>query len=98
MDNNLYVCINYKAKGDKVEDNYNLRIKDQSSQMGSKYLICGGIYNKNGGKLVYKARDFKEAMDLAHNNVFKKDKNDRFEEVKRDVLIIPSTIGKTSIV
>ncbi|WP_142413640.1 hypothetical protein [Hathewaya massiliensis] len=89
MDNNLYICINYKVKGEAQGEKYNFRIKNENNNNGSKYLICGGVYNKNGGKLVYKARDVKEAMELAQSNVFKNHKEDRFEEVKRDVVILP---------
>lgn len=89
MENNLYICINYKARGEIKGEDYNLSIKKEAINTSNKYLIGGGVYHRNGGKLVYKARNMKEAREFAEKNVFNKHKENKFEEVKRNIVILP---------
>ena len=41
-----------------------------------KYIMCAGKYDKNGWTLVFRARSFKEAEELANLNPFR-DKRER---------------------
>jgi hypothetical protein len=43
-----------------------------------KYIMCAGKYDKNGWTLVFRARSFEEAEELANLNPFtyKKDKDE----------------------
>lgn len=36
----------------------------------SKYLLCGGVINKNGGTIILQANDFNEAEQIVKNNPF----------------------------
>ena len=40
-----------------------------------KYIMCAGKYDKNGWTLVFRARNFKEAEELANLNPFMYKKN-----------------------
>lgn len=68
----LFVKINYKmdfnsrgikekGKGER-ESLHNSNFK--------KYLFCAGVYNKNGGTMIFQAKDLDEAKDIIYNNPF----------------------------
>lgn len=66
MNSKLCIKIYYKINNDQD-------IYEQVSK--NKYLIGGGLYNKDGGNLTFKARNLEEAKNIAnnisHNNKFK---------------------------
>lgn len=60
-------------------DNIRSLIIDRQGQYmdgQKKYIMCAGKYDKNGWTLIFRARSFKEAEELASLNPFtyKKDK------------------------
>ena len=66
MDNNgLFIELKYKADGMGLEG---MNLIQNTFKEGSKYLICGGILNKNGGKLIFKARTIEEANAFTKKN------------------------------
>lgn len=65
----LFVKINYKMdlgmKREKRESRNSL-----NNNSIRKYLFCAGVYNKNGGTMIFKANDIDEAKDIILNNPF----------------------------
>ncbi|GAA0729682.1 hypothetical protein GCM10008905_30040 [Clostridium malenominatum] len=61
MDKKLFIKIYYNVSGQEVEE----------LEGGSRYLIGGGFYNKEGGHFTYKARSLKEAKDIANDISYK---------------------------
>jgi hypothetical protein len=66
--NSLFIRINYKADGNYSELVRDEELINHTNNNSSKYLICSGICNKNGGSIIFKARDFKEAEEMLNNN------------------------------
>ncbi|MDO5516852.1 MAG: hypothetical protein Q4F66_04805 [Clostridium sp.] len=65
---NFFVKVNCK----NVDSIRSLIIDKQESYKGKedKYIMCAGKYDKNGWTLVFRARTFKEAEELANMNPF----------------------------
>lgn len=88
--NNLFVTINYKkdkfnmSNGDNISHRTTIRNGEVNS---SKYLIGGGVYNKNGGTVVFKAKNLEEIKQITLERPLIKD-----AFMKYDVVIIPKTI------
>ncbi len=64
----------------KNVDNIRSLIIDRQGQYASeqkKYIMCAGKYDKNGWTLIFRARSFEEAEELANLNPFayKRDKD-----------------------
>ena len=70
--NNLFIRVNCKEDQNYSElvSHHDLMIHTNNNS--SKYLICRGIFNKNGGTIIFKAKDFKEAEEMLNNNPFTK--------------------------
>ena len=66
--NNLFIRINYKAEGNYSELVKEDELRSYTDSSSSKYLICRGVCNKNGGTIIFKARNFKEAEEMLNNN------------------------------
>ena len=65
---NFFVKVNCK----NVDSIRSLIIDKQESYKSKedKYIMCAGKYDKNGWTLVFRARTFKEAEELANMNPF----------------------------
>ncbi|MCJ7691077.1 MAG: hypothetical protein MUO60_17430, partial [Clostridiaceae bacterium] len=64
----LLVKINYTQEGnDSLQIIYTESTKKVNNS--SKYLICGGRYNRNGGTIMFKAKNIEEATQIANNNL-----------------------------
>lgn len=64
----LLVKINYTQQGnDSLQIVYSTNTEKVNHS--SKYLICGGMYNRNGGTIMFKAKDIEEATQIANNNL-----------------------------
>ena len=65
---NFYVKLNCK----NVDNIRSLIIDRQEKYINQqgKYIMCAGKYDKNGWTLVFRARSFKEAEELANLNPF----------------------------
>ncbi|MBU3091080.1 hypothetical protein K2F40_06650 [Clostridium sp. CM028] len=86
----LLVKINYSQEGNEsLAITYTTNInKDNHS---SKYLICGGRYNRNGGTIMFKAKNIEEASEIANNNLVAKAGVNKYEYFK----LSTSEIGLT---
>ena len=65
---NFYVKLNCK----NVDNIRSLIIDRQGKHISQqeKYIMCAGKYDKNGWTLVFRARSFEEAEELANLNPF----------------------------
>ena len=64
----LWVKINYSQEGN---DSLAITYTESTDKVNhsSKYLICGGMYNRNGGTIMFKAKNIEEATEIANNNL-----------------------------
>ncbi|MEG0132885.1 MAG: hypothetical protein RR891_11320 [Clostridium sp.] len=63
--NDLLIELKYKANGEGLEGiNF---IEDNTVKAG-KYMLCGGVLNKDGGRLFFKARNIEEANEFTKKN------------------------------
>ena len=74
QEGNDSLAITYTASTDKVNHS-------------SKYLICGGMYNRNGGTIMFKAKNIEEATEIANNNLVAKAGSNKYEYLKRDYIV-----------
>ncbi|MBW9156134.1 hypothetical protein G9F71_024090 [Clostridium sp. FP2] len=78
----LWVKINYSQDG-----NESLAITYATSKgkvnHSSKYLICGGMYNRNGGTIMFKAKNIEEATEIANNNLVANAGSNKHKHIKR---------------
>lgn len=65
----IFVKINYKLNQEVKSQMKNFSAKHRDMNM-SKYLLCAGTYNKNGGTIIFQANDLREAEDIISNNPF----------------------------
>jgi hypothetical protein len=70
---NFFVKLNCK----NVDNIRSLIIDRQQnySNLQEKYIMCAGKYDKNGWTLVFRAKSFEEAEELANLNPFIHKKN-----------------------
>ncbi|MEG0772548.1 hypothetical protein [Clostridium sp.] len=57
--------LKYKADGKGLEG---MSFIENTMKEASKYMLCGGILNKNGGKLIFKARNIEEVNEFTKSN------------------------------
>ena len=85
-----------KNYGVFVKINYNLNKEEKSKLKNnkhnykenkfSKYLLCGGVINKNGGTIIFQANDFYEAEEIIRNNPFVNLESYSFEILSKNSL------------
>ena len=89
--NSLFVRINYKVENETKENQrYKAHIVKNDNE--KKRMICAGIYTKNGGMLIYKAKDMQEARDMAGNNIISRNESRKYIEVKKDIVSLPAEV------
>lgn len=82
----LLVRINYTQEGnDSLAITYST--STDKVNHSSKYLICGGMYNRNGGTITFKAKNIEEATEIANNNLVAKAGANKYEYLKRDYIV-----------
>lgn len=66
---NFFVKLNCKS----IDNIRSLIVDRQGNYINTKekYIMCAGKYDKNGWTLVFRAKTFKEAEELASLNPFK---------------------------
>ncbi|WP_373897275.1 hypothetical protein ACER0A_014005 [Haloimpatiens sp. FM7315] len=82
-DNNCFVKIAYEL-GDKeaAVKHYESKLNQiKNKSYNGKYLIGGGFYSKESGWLIFKAKDVKEAKELAYNNSFVRYKGIKYRKL-----------------
>lgn len=65
----IFVKINYKLD---IESKTKIKEKKMNYKEynSSRYMICGGTYNKNGGTFIFQANDLEEANKIINDNPF----------------------------
>jgi uncharacterized protein len=85
----LFVKINYNNNGRTYENNIG---NDKVSRSGDfnvkKYLLCAGVFNKNGGTMIFQANSMDEAEQIIQNNPFSKSLIYTYEILKGDVIAL----------
>lgn len=84
----LFVKINYKncennCKNNTADIRRNSKIEESPFK---KYLLCGGVLNKEGGTMIFQASNMEEAEAIAANNPFTGSKVYRYEILNGDVI------------
>jgi hypothetical protein len=64
---NLYVKINYKTLGNTEEAAIGRTKVNNGKISSSRYLICGGVYNRNGGSVIFTAKNLEEIKQVTVN-------------------------------
>ncbi len=81
----LLVKINYTQQGsDSLSIVYATNTNADKGKHSSKYLICGGMYNRNGGTIMFKAKNIEEATEIANNNLVARAGANKHNYIKRD--------------
>ncbi|WP_029451590.1 hypothetical protein [Clostridium algidicarnis] len=78
----LFVKINYK-----MDLGLRKKLNNESKAVNlkySKYLVCAGVYNKNGGTMIFRAKDINEAEDIVKNNPFSNTPMYSYEILSKD--------------
>ena len=78
----LWVKINYSKEGN---DSLEITYANNTNKVNhaSKYLICGGMYNRNGGTITFKAKNIEEATEIANNNLVANAGSNKYGYIKR---------------
>jgi len=63
--NDLLIELKYKAGGKGLEG---INFMEDNTIKESKYMLCGGVLNKEGGKIFFKARNIEEANEFTKRN------------------------------
>lgn len=61
----LFIELRYNKEGRGLEG---INFLEDNGNLGSKYLLCGGVLNRKGGKLLFKARTIEEANEFTKRN------------------------------
>lgn len=68
--NGLFVKINYKNTDNHRSTARRSSLEVSNNACLTKFLYCAGILNKNGGTMIFRAKDMDEADYIANNNPF----------------------------
>ncbi|MGL5244731.1 MAG: hypothetical protein ACRC7R_06090 [Sarcina sp.] len=79
----IFVKINYKLQGSIGNKRIHLA-KTYRDNSVNKYVLCGGVYNKNGGTIIFHANNFEEAEKIINNNPFIYAENYSFEILSKN--------------
>jgi uncharacterized protein YciI len=83
----LFVKINYNNNGGSTDNRNNTNNISKSKDMNvKKYLLCAGVFNKNGGTMIFQAKNMDEAEQIVHNNPFVGSMVYNYEILKGDVI------------
>lgn len=61
----LFIELKYGANGKGLEG---INFLEDTTVLGGKYMLCGGVLNRKGGKLLFKARSIEEANQFTKMN------------------------------
>lgn len=79
----IFVKINYKMdktmRGQKGHKAGTYRNSNDN-----KFVLCGGVYNRNGGTIIFHANNFEEAENIINNNPFIGASNYSFEILSKN--------------
>lgn len=65
----LFVRTDYKVQGAKVgAGDFNDHIKYLKGIAANRYFVGGGFLNRDGGMIIFKAKDLEEAKEISDND------------------------------
>ena len=79
----VFVKINYKMEG-LMKGQRGNRAGSYRNSKDNKFVICGGVYNRNGGTIIFHASDFAEAEKIVNNNPFINSREYSFEILSKN--------------
>ena len=82
----LFVKINFDNRGEAHRSEYEIKRSRTDKDELRKYLLCAGVFNKNGGTIIFQANNMEEAEDIAANNPFAKSNRYRYEILNGDII------------
>ncbi|OPJ63037.1 hypothetical protein [Clostridium oryzae] len=80
----IYVKINYKNSSRKKLLKQELHTSKGNSNF-TKFLYCAGMLNKDGGTMVFRARNLEEADFIANNNPFTNSELYKYEIINSSI-------------
>jgi uncharacterized protein YciI len=83
----LFVKIKYNNQGENRSNNMSGVAKSKDMNV-KKYLLCAGVFNKDGGTMIFQAENMAEAEQIINNNPFVGSKVYNFEILNRDVIAL----------
>lgn len=87
---NLFIKIDYNNSNSNFSSNYSgAHINCNNKINSTRYLIGGGIYNKNKGNFIFKVKDLEEANAIVNNNFLTKNNEVKYNEVKCNFFAVP---------
>lgn len=91
----LFVRIDYKIKGSKFgPTDFEDHLKYLKEVASKRYFIGGGFSNRDGGMIVFEAKDLEEAIKIASNDPIIKRKLYTYELFEWDLVILSDEIQK----
>jgi uncharacterized protein YciI len=86
----LFVKINYNNNGETSDNKINntSSVAKNKDMNVKKYLLCAGVFNKNGGTMIFQAKNMDEAEQIVSNNPFVGSRTYNYEILKGDVISI----------
>jgi uncharacterized protein len=85
----LFVKINYNNNGRTYENKSKSNKMSRSGDSNvKKYLLCAGVFNKNGGTMIFQASSMDEAEQIIQNNPFCGSPIYTYEILKGDVIAL----------
>ncbi|WP_040214274.1 hypothetical protein [Clostridium polynesiense] len=86
----IFVKINYKmdrTSSDIIKDK---KVNDMRNSIYNKYLACAGRLDKNGGTMIFQARDLTEAEEIIRSNPFTNNRFYSYEILSRNSIALNS--------
>lgn len=87
---NIFARLNYRNSNISSNKNYEtfkVNTGNKNNEINSKYWICGGIYNKYGRTMIFKAKNINEINEFTKS--IKQLKNTK---INYDVFMLPKSI------
>lgn len=81
----LYLKVSYKSKENSISS---LILKHDRKESINKYKVCGGMYSKNSGTIIFKINNLQEAYDVVNSTFITENDKNKYE-VKYKLLYMP---------
>ncbi len=86
----IFVKINYKLDRNENTIAKDKRVNDIKNSIYNKYIACAGTLNKNGGTMIFQAKDLSEAEEIINSNPFIYNKFYSYEILSKNSIALSS--------
>ncbi|SHI87385.1 hypothetical protein SAMN05444401_1649 [Clostridium amylolyticum] len=86
----IFVKINYKIDTNSDARAKDRKVNDIKNSIYNKYLACAGTLNKNGGTIIFQAKDLTEAEEIISSNPFINNKFYSYEILSKNSIALTS--------